>query len=148
MPDYLKDTEVLGAEVNFGERGIQLTRSARALKVWLSLQCFGVEAFRQAIDGALDLALEAQRYIEKSEKLELLTPAQLGIVCFRRTGPDEATLNELNARVLSALTGSGFAMVSSTRVEGRFALRFCILNHRTSREDVLDILRWIEDCSV
>ena len=149
MPDYLRDTEIVGQEVNFAERGIQLTRSARAVKVWLSLQYFGVAAFRQAIDNALDFAIEAQHYIEQSASLELLTPAQLGIVCFRRTvdGLDDAALDDLNARVLSALTGSGYAMVSSTRVDGRLALRLCILNHRTSSDDVHGVLRWIEDCT-
>ncbi|HET7787712.1 MAG TPA: pyridoxal-dependent decarboxylase [Myxococcales bacterium] len=148
MPDYLKDTEVAGAEVNFADRGIQLTRSARGLKIWLSLQYFGVAAFREAIDAALDHALAAQRYVEQSHALELLSPAQLGIVCFRRlaAGRSEAELDELNGRVLSKLMRSGFAMVSSTRVDGRLALRLCILNHRSSREDVIGVLRWIEDC--
>lgn len=146
MPDYLQDTAVQGAEVNFGERGVQLTRAARAVKVWLSLQYFGVPAFRQAIDNALDLAAEAERYIRQSATLELLTPAQLGIVCFRRRadGATEAELDDLNARTLAALTGSGYAMISSTRVDGRFALRFCILNHRTGPDDVLGVLHWIE----
>ena len=52
----------------------------------------------------------------------------------------EAELDDLNARTLAALTGSGYAMVSSTRVDGRFALRFCILNHRTGPDDVLGVL--------
>ncbi|HEY6911201.1 MAG TPA: aminotransferase class V-fold PLP-dependent enzyme [Myxococcales bacterium] len=150
MPDYLKDTEVAGAEVNLAERGIQLTRSARGLKIWLSLQYFGVAAFREVIDAALDHALAAQRHVEQSSSLELLTPAQLGIVCFRRkrAGRSEAELDELNAAVLARLMRSGFAMVSSTRVDGHFALRLCILNHRSSREDVIGVLRWIEDCPI
>ncbi|MGE5049030.1 MAG: amino acid decarboxylase, partial [Deltaproteobacteria bacterium] len=65
-----------------------------------------------------------------------------------RAGKSEAELDELNARVLATLTRSGFAMISSTRVDGRFALRLCILNHRSSRDDVIGVLRWIEDCPV
>ena len=57
MPDYLQDTAVGGVDVNFADRGIQLTRAARALKLWLSLQYFGVDAFREAIDRSLDLAV-------------------------------------------------------------------------------------------
>lgn len=147
MPDYLQDTAVHGIEVNFGERGIQLTRAARAVKLWLSLQYFGVAAFRVAIDHALDLAREAQHYIEASASLELLTPAQLGIVCFRRVRPDatQPELDELNARLLAQLIGSGLAMISSTRIDGNFALRLCILNHRSTAEDVMRVLRWIEE---
>ena len=53
-PDYLADIEV-DHEVNFSDRGLQLTRTCRALKVWISLQHFGVGAFRAAIDACFDL---------------------------------------------------------------------------------------------
>jgi glutamate/tyrosine decarboxylase-like PLP-dependent enzyme len=146
MPDYLQDTVVRGAEVNFGERGIQLTRAARAIKIWLSLQYFGVNAFRTAIDRSLDFTLDAQQYIEASPSLELMSPAQLGIVCFRRTGAgcDRDQLERLNENLLRELISSGSSMMSSTRINGEFALRFCVLNHRTRREDVLDVLQWFE----
>ncbi len=61
-PDYLDDYR--GGEIDFCDRGLQLTRGARALKVWLSLSYFGVDAFREAIDRALDLARAAQHQIE------------------------------------------------------------------------------------
>ena len=60
MPDYLRDMHRRD-RVNLSDRGLQLTRSARALKVWLSLQVFGLDAFRQAIDNGLYLAAEAGR---------------------------------------------------------------------------------------
>ena len=148
-PDYLQDTIVRGGEVNFGERGIQLTRAARAVKIWLSLQYFGANAFREAIDRALDLTLEAELYIQRSDSLELMTPAQLGIVCFRRTVTDaDVDVDRFNQRVLDRLVRSGFAMVSSTRVHGSFALRFCVLNHRTGSRDVVGVLKWIESATV
>ncbi len=55
-PEYLRDARAESGEVNFADLGIQLTRSARALKLWLSLRTFGVAAFREAIDRALTLA--------------------------------------------------------------------------------------------
>jgi aromatic-L-amino-acid/L-tryptophan decarboxylase len=147
MPDYLQDTAVGGVEVNFADRGIQLTRSARAFKLWMSLQYFGVGAFRDAIDRTLDLALLAEERIRASEELELLSPATLGIVCFRRRPPgigSEGTLERLNAELDRRLAESGLGLVSSTRIDGRFALRMCILNHRSRAEDVERILDWIE----
>src|SRR5687767_14307294 len=84
MPAYLQDTAIAGGEVNFGDRGVQLTRTARGLKVWLSLQYFGVQAFRQVINGALDLALHAEQRVRRSDRFQLLSAASLGIVCFRR----------------------------------------------------------------
>jgi glutamate/tyrosine decarboxylase-like PLP-dependent enzyme len=145
MPDYLRDTAVLGSEVNFADRGLELTRTTRALKIWLSLQLFGAGAFRHAIDGALDLAAGAQRRIEASPRLELLSPAALGIVCFRRRphalDPDTDALNE---RILQRLNRNGIAMMSSTRIRGCYALRLCIMNWRTTADDVARILDAVE----
>ncbi|HEX9108658.1 MAG TPA: pyridoxal-dependent decarboxylase, partial [Longimicrobiales bacterium] len=146
MPDYLKDTEVLGEEVNFADRGIQLTRMARALKIWLSLQYFGAAAFREAIQRALDLAAAVQRGVEQEPELELLAPASLGVVCFRRRPNgviDESALDALNERILNVINEQGEAMISSTRVRGHYALRFCIMNWRTGTDDVARILNAI-----
>ena len=147
MPEYLQDTAVGGVEVNFADRGVQLTRSARALKLWLSIQSFGVDAFRDAIDRSLDLAVVAQERISASEGLELLSPATLGIVCFRRRPPGmtaEGSLERLNASLARKLMESGEGMVSSTRVDGRYALRLCVLNHRSGAADVERVLGWLE----
>ena len=147
MPDYLQDTAVGGVEVNFADRGIQLTRSARALKLWISLRYFGVEAFRAAIDRSLDLALQAEERIRSSRELELLSLATLGIVCFRRRPlglDDDGALERLNTELGRRLNESGEGMISSTRVDGRYALRLCVLNHRSRGEDVERILAWLE----
>lgn len=146
LPDYLQDAAVAGGEVNFADRGVQLTRAARALKIWLSIQYFGVDAFRRAVDHALDLALHAQRVIEGTPELELLAPATLGIVCFRRRPAgvdDEAELERLNASLVPRLLESGLGMVSSTRLHGRYALRICPLNHRSRIPDVERVLHWL-----
>jgi len=89
-PDYLADAEAGAREVNFSDLGLQLTRGARAFKVWLSVRHFGVAAFRAAIDASLDLALLAERHIGTHPELELLSGAHLGIVCFRRRVPGAA----------------------------------------------------------
>lgn len=146
-PDYLKDVEGSDEEVNFSDLGLQLTRMCRALKVWLSLKYFGVDAFRETIDRTLDLAMRAQRRIEASEQLELLNAASLGVVCFRRCGIDgepEDVLEKMNAGLVGELAASGFGLISSTRLRGRYALRLCILNHTTGPEDVDQVLDWIE----
>ncbi|MBW3593720.1 MAG: aminotransferase class V-fold PLP-dependent enzyme [Actinobacteria bacterium] len=147
MPEYLQDTAVGGVEVNFADRGIQLTRASRAFKLWLSLKYFGVDAFREAIERSLDLALLAEERVRASSELELLSPATLGIVCFRRrpAGLDEeGVLERLNADLDLRLAQSGEGMISSTRVDGRYALRLCILGHRSRAEDVERVLSWLE----
>jgi aromatic-L-amino-acid decarboxylase len=140
LPDYLRDAEADAEEVNFCDLGLQLTRSARALKIWVSLRYFGLEAFRQAIRRSLEVAAAAARRVEESRTLELMAPPSLGVVCFRRGELDEAS----NAGLVSALERSGTGLISTTRLHGRFALRMCVLNHQSTPEDVEAVLAFLE----
>ena len=146
QPAYLEDTQPAELEVNFSDLGVQLSRTSRALKLWLSLRYFGLDAFRAAIDRCIDLARLAQARIEASTQLELLTPAKLGVVCFRRRlqGADEDRLEQLNRNLAEGLAASGQGLVSSTRLRGRFALRMCVLNHTSGTLDVERVLDWFE----
>jgi len=149
-PEYLRDSEATSEEVNFADRGLQLTRTSRALKVWLSIRYFGLDAFRRAVDRSLELAELAARYIEGSDSLELLAPPSLGIVCFRRRfdTTSERELARLNDGLVDALERSGIGLVSSTRLGGRYAIRFCPLNHGSRPEDVLAVLSFLETAEV
>jgi aromatic-L-amino-acid/L-tryptophan decarboxylase len=145
VPDYLKDAAAHAGEVNFSDLGFQLTRSSRALKVWLSLSYFGVDAFRAAIDRCLDLAARAEQLIGGHPELELLSPAQLGIVAFRRRFPgveQEWQSAVLNAALVGRFEQSGLGLVSSTMLDGRYAIRLCILNHTTTEADVERTIEW------
>jgi len=143
-PDYLRDAAVREGEVNFSDLGLQLTRGWRALKVWLSIQTFGLAAFRQAIDNALDLALLAEQRVRATPALELLSPAQLGVVCFRRRFEgDEDDVAAMNAALVERLADTGQALVSSTRLHGVYAIRLCALNHTSGPEDVEWVLDWL-----
>jgi hypothetical protein len=148
VPPYLGDVETTRAgEVNLCDHGLQLSRTSRALKIWLSLHVFGVDAFRRAIDKSLDLAAHAASRAESSAALELLAPAPLGIVCLRRRFAgveDELQLARLNAGLAAALEESGTGFVSSTSLRGRYALRLCPLNHATERAHVDEVLDFLE----
>jgi aromatic-L-amino-acid decarboxylase len=138
-PDFLADIEASSQEVNFSDLGLQLTRSCRALKLWMSIRYFGVAAFRAAIDTCLDLALDAQHKITASSELQLMTPASLGVVTFRRhpNGVDnEALLDRINAALAEEIQRQGDVFVSTARARGRLVLRLCILNHSTSEVEV------------
>lgn len=148
-PDYLADYK--SDEVNFSDLGLQLTRTARALKIWLSFSYFGADAFRDAIDRAIDLALMAEQQVRTSPSLELLTPASLGIICFRRVFDgvqDESMLERLNAELVTAFEATGRGLVSSTRLHGTYAIRLCVMNHTSGPQDVTDVLRWFADAPV
>lgn len=130
LPEYLRDVAVSeGAEISFRDRGPQLSRGSRALKIWLSLHTFGLDAFRAAIDRGIDLAERAQRAIEASDALEVVTPAQLGIVTFAPVGGDAGEIAE-------AMVAEGFAAPSTTVLRDRSVLRLCTINPRTTDEDI------------
>lgn len=147
-PEYLQDTELGMEHVNFADRGLQLTRSFRALKVWMSIQTFGMEAFRRAVGRGMELADRASEYVEASEILEMLSPASLGVVCFRAhprgSQLSEEDLEELNDGLQGRVIESGTAMMSSTRLHGRYSLRLCIMAHHTTWDDVRETLAAIE----
>ena len=135
---YLRDTG--GGIVEFRERGPQLTRSARALKLYLSLKVFGLDAFRQAIQRGIDLAEHAERVLERSGGWEIVSPATLGIVCFRRAG---ATDEQTDALVRRAVA-DGFAAPSTTILDGRTVARLCTINPRTTNQDIEETVERLE----
>jgi aromatic-L-amino-acid/L-tryptophan decarboxylase len=139
-PDYLQDTKLGLEHVNFADRGHQLTRSFRALKVWMSIQTFGLARFRAAIGHTIELAERAGDLVGRTRGLELLSPPSLGVLCFRYRpeGPawTEERLAGLNEAIQARIIDSGTAMISSTRLRGTWSLRMCILSHQTVWDDV------------
>jgi ABC-type cobalamin/Fe3+-siderophores transport system ATPase subunit len=140
MPEYLKDIVKGEEEINYCDYGLQLTRSFRALKLWMSLKTFGLEAFRNAIERGFALAEFAEVLLRESSCWEIVTPAQMGIVTFRfvpevrvRT-PVE--IDAINQRIVDQMIADGFAMVSTTSLRGRIVLRFCTINARTTENDI------------
>jgi len=147
-PEYLQDTDWGRDHPNFGDRGLQLSRSFRALKVWMSIQTFGMAAFRRSIARGMELTERAEQYVRASEVLQIANPASLGVVCFR-VNPldgdhDDARLEEVNEAVQARVIDTGTAMMSSTRLRGLYSLRMCILNHTTTWDDVRSTLEAIE----
>jgi glutamate/tyrosine decarboxylase-like PLP-dependent enzyme len=131
-PEYLADVRPGQGEVNFGDRSPELTRRSRALKLWLMFRTYGAERLSTAIARGIALAEHAQRRLEAGPEWEVVTPAQLGIVTFTRDGWSEAD----HAERVAALSASGYATLTSTRLQGRPALRLCTINPRTAAADI------------
>ena len=148
-PDYLQDTKLGLEHVNFADRGYQLTRSFRALKVWMSIQTFGLAGFRAAIARTIQFASDAGALVADTENLELLGPPSLGVLCFRYRprGTDwtPQRIDTLNEAIQARVIQSGTAMISSTRLRGVYSLRLCIMSHQTTWDDVKETIRRIED---
>lgn len=146
-PPYYQFDDNEGQEVkNYFEYGPQNTRGFRALKIWLGFQQAGAREYRRMIADDIKLAHRLHEFVGEQELLEQGTVA-LSIATFRfvpadlrrRARGDKAVtdyLNELNARIATALRLSGKAFVSNAHIEGRFMLRACIVNFRTTLADV------------
>ena len=125
----------------FSDRGLQLSRSFRALKVWMSLKEQGVDLLGRVIQKNVDQAAYLAALVEDHPALTLLAPVNLNIVCFRYDpgGLTNGALNALNEEVVIRIQEGGLAVPSHTRLGDAYAIRVCIANHRTRRHD-LDLL--------
>ena len=138
-PAYLRSAEggIAVDTTYFADRGMQLSRGFRALKVWMSMKEQGVDRIGAAIQKNIDQARRLGVMVEAHADLELLAPVSMNIVCFRYTpsGLPAEALNRLNEAILIALQARGIAVPSQTVLHGRFAIRVCITNHRSEDDD-------------
>ncbi|MBD0321508.1 MAG: amino acid decarboxylase, partial [Gemmatimonadetes bacterium] len=127
---------VIAGGLPFAERGVELTRGFKALKVWMSLRAYGVDKLVRLIEQNVDQSAYLAERVRAHPELELLAPVPLNVVCFRFRGAEEERLNAINEEILLRLQEDGIAVPSSTVLEGRFALRAANTNHRTRRADL------------
>ena len=123
----------------FSEYGFQQTRGFRALKVWMTMQQFGLQGLKAAIEDNLALAAYLADSVRAAPDFELMAPPGLSVVCFRfadASASDEASMGALNKRLLERLQLGGEAFLTSTELGGRFVLRACIVNYRSRRSDI------------
>lgn len=153
-PSYYQFDDHDGEEVmNYFESGPQNSRGFRALKIWLAFQQVGADGFRQMIADDIGLARALYELVGRSESLEQGT-CSLSITTFRYIPPDLSSkrgdkeiaeyLNELNARILTAIRLGGRAFLSNAVIDNKFMLRACIVNFRTTLEDVATLPPLVE----
>jgi aromatic-L-amino-acid/L-tryptophan decarboxylase len=126
------------SEYAFWDYGPELTRRFRALKIWMAFKAYGVRALSDAIERNITLARRLAAMIDESPDFERLAPVPLSIVCFRHTGGGE--LDAHNRELMLRIQHGGRSYLSNATIDGRFALRVCIVNHRTSEADLVALL--------
>ena len=126
----------------FFDESLELSRRFRALKLWLSLRYHGLQAFRGAMHADLRHAQLLAELVAGSPQLELEAPVALSAVCFRYRRPEGATpdADRLNAAILKRVIERAHVYLSNATLRGRFVLRACFVNHRTSESDVAQIV--------
>ena len=155
----MKDTYFKGAEyldttlqtnvqarLEFNEHYFQLSRNAKAFKVWMSLKAYGFDRIRAMIQKDIDLTHYLAKLITDSSDFELKSNAGLAVACFRFIGncTSEEEIVAINQKLIPALEADGRVFITGTKLKGEFVLRACIINHRktkTSIEYLLDTIR-------
>jgi aromatic-L-amino-acid decarboxylase len=137
--DYLEDvTRHVQHDVNFYECGVQLTRSFKALKLWLSMRAFGLGEFRRAIEIGFEMADHAERTLRAAGTWEVVTPSQMGVVTFRwrDATKTDAQIDAITRGTVDLMREDGYALVMSTVLNGRAVLRLCPINPSTNRAEI------------
>jgi aromatic-L-amino-acid decarboxylase len=150
MPDYLRDVGSSGGEVNFADYGEQLSREARAIKVWTGVSFYGTEQLAEEIGASIGRAELAERLVRETPGLEVLAPARLAICCFRAhpEGVDDpSALDALNQRVLGRVNRNGNFFLSTTRIRGALSLRICACGWRTTDADIERLIAEVREAA-
>jgi aromatic-L-amino-acid decarboxylase len=139
-PSYLRDEGrgVIAGGIPFANRGVELTRSFKALKVWLSLKAEGVERFGRIVEQNVMQAQEFTTRIAQVKDVEIMAPTALNIVCWRVTRPGLTPEQQdtFNKELLLRIQEQGLAIPSGSQIHGRYIIRVACSNHRTRWEDL------------
>jgi glutamate/tyrosine decarboxylase-like PLP-dependent enzyme len=150
VPEYLARAEddggLAAGDAWLSDYGLQLSRSFRALKIWMLVKEHGLDRFGRMMARNVDQARYLGQLIEQSDRFQLMAPIGLDIVCFRYDPGDRPVqeLNRLNKRLLVSLHESGVAAPSYTTLGDSYCLRVAIANHRSTREDFNLMLETLE----
>lgn len=150
--DYIKTHGYSDEEAfAFWDYGVELSRRFRALKVWLTLQYYGTRRIAEAVGKDISMAAYLGEVVSKADDFELLAPVELSICCFRYV-PDrsmsDTELDRLNERIMEMVQKGGRAYVSNATVSGKFALRACITNFRTTSADIDETIVAIREAAM
>jgi glutamate/tyrosine decarboxylase-like PLP-dependent enzyme len=148
VPPYLRTGGDADEPVWFSEYGLEQTRPFRSLKVWMQLKHLGRDGYRRLIARDIAVADALRAELDRAGDFEVLGHG-LSVVCFRHLGTavGEPGLDAHNEALLHTLQASGRAFLAGTRVDGRFALRACIVNPATTTADTRAIVAEIRRCA-
>lgn len=141
------DRGIASGPYPFTNLGIEQSRGFKSLKIWFSLKEHGTTKYKQMIRKNIAQANYLVDLINEAPNLELLAPLSLNVVCFRfkPESIDSIELNNLNRKILMELHEQGIAAPSTTMINGKYAIRLAITNHRSIKKDfellVMEVIR-------
>lgn len=145
-PEYLKDIEGDLEHINTWDIGMELTRPARGLKLWLTLQILGTDLIGSAIEHGFQLADWAEEAVRELPDWEIISPSQLAMVNFRFApkGLSKEQTDTLNEQISKKILDNGYAAVFTTVLHGQTVLRICALHPEAEKEDMYETIRLLD----
>ena len=145
-PEYLKDIEGDLDHINTWDIGMELTRPARGLKLWLTLQILGTDLIGSAIEHGFQLANWAEEAVRELPDWEIVSPSQLAMVNFRFApkGLSKEQTDTLNEQISKKILVNGYAAVFTTVLHGQTVLRICALHPEAEKEDMYETIRLLD----
>ena len=147
--------------VDLSDYSLQLSRQFRALKIWMSLKQYGTKKYERIINQNIYLAQYLAALVDESPDFQAITSANLSILCFRYIPKDlkqkypgmnqnkqkqiSKYLNQLNQEIIEKMVKDPRILISSTVLNDIFVLRVCIVNYRTTKQDIKDILTIVRE---
>ncbi|MEO9870035.1 pyridoxal phosphate-dependent decarboxylase family protein [Ekhidna sp.] len=132
---------------NFNEHYFQLSRNAKAVKVWMSLKTYGMEKLRSMIQKDIDLAHYLADQVKEATDFELKSKSHLAVTCFQFTHglTDEVEIDKLNRKLIPALEQDGRVFITGTIINNQFVIRACLINHRMNKDTVDYLVKVIRE---
>ena len=140
VPEYLRNQQSdSGAVIDYRDWHVPLGRRFRALKLWFVIRHYGVEGLQHHIREHIQLAQDFANWVRQDERFEILAPHALNMVCFRLKSGDADS-----QRLLETSNATGKLFMSHTKLDGRYAIRFCVGQTRTEKRHVEAAWRTIQ----
>lgn len=141
MVAYADDAEICDPW-NFG---IELTRPARHMRLWFTLQTLGMDTIDQMISRGFHLAKLAEAELRRLPSWEVIA-CTMAMVTFRFSpdGEDASRLDGINTLISKKLEAANIALVLTTRLNGRLSLRMCTINPQTRDEEIRDVVKALD----
>ena len=145
--EYLEDTKNdREQEITYYEHGIQLTRSFRALKFYMSLKIYGLNLFKAAILKGIEMAEYVEQQISKKQNFRIITSAQLGILNFQYApeGIGEEQINQLSKKIAEKIMDDGYSLTLTTKIRDKTVLRMCPIHPELEKREIDQSIQQIE----
>lgn len=155
IPDYLAADRSIDTRLDYNEHGVQLSRSFKALKIWMTFKAYGAEKLSNAIAQDILKAQYLKNLLVGSDYFDIAAEGPLSIICYHfnpkklnlndAVSEEAQVLEELNLKLISDIERDGRVFITGTKINGKTVLRSCFVNHRIQQHHLDKIFSVLEE---